>query len=123
MSARELGLMSFGARGRGRHHKVTNPLSMLHISDLHRSPEDPISNEELVSARLHDRDRYVNETPPIRNRMRTENEIADRVEEAARLCDHADELETRLGTSTDAEVWRFVEGGPLRHAAATRGSW
>ena len=37
----------------------------MHISDLHRSPEDPISNEELVSALLHDRDRYVGETPAI----------------------------------------------------------
>ncbi len=41
------------------------PLSILHISDLHRSPEDPISNQELVSALLHDRDRYVEEVPPI----------------------------------------------------------
>ena len=40
-----------------------------------------------------------------------ENEIADRVEEAARLRDQADELETRLGASADAEVRRFVEGG------------
>ena len=37
----------------------------MHISDLHRSPEDPISNEELVSALLHDRDRYMRETPSI----------------------------------------------------------
>lgn len=44
---------------------MTDPLSILHISDLHRSPEDPISNEELVSALLHDRDRYVGEAPPI----------------------------------------------------------
>ena len=44
---------------------MTAPLSILHISDLHRSREDPISNEEIVSALLHDRDRYVEETPPI----------------------------------------------------------
>ena len=37
----------------------------MHISDLHRSPEDPISNKELVSALLHDRDRYVTEEPGI----------------------------------------------------------
>ena len=37
----------------------------MHISDLHRSLEDPISNEELVSALLHDRDRYVKEEPAI----------------------------------------------------------
>ena len=44
---------------------MTDPLSILHISDLHRSPDDPISNEELVSALLNDRDRYVRESPPI----------------------------------------------------------
>ena len=41
------------------------PYSIMHISDLHRSPDDPISNEELVSALLHDRDRYVQEDPAI----------------------------------------------------------
>lgn len=41
------------------------PLSILHISDLHRSPRDPISNEELVSALVSDRDRYVSEDPPV----------------------------------------------------------
>ena len=39
--------------------------SIMHISDLHRSPRDPISNDELVSALVHDRDRYVREEPPI----------------------------------------------------------
>ncbi|MCY4284746.1 MAG: metallophosphoesterase [Thiotrichales bacterium] len=39
--------------------------SILHISDLHRSPRDPISNDELVSALVQDRDRYVSEEPPI----------------------------------------------------------
>ena len=31
----------------------------MHISDLHRSPRDPISNDELISALVHDRDRYL----------------------------------------------------------------
>jgi 3',5'-cyclic AMP phosphodiesterase CpdA len=39
--------------------------SILHISDLHRSPRDPISNDELVSALVGDRDRYVHEEPAI----------------------------------------------------------
>jgi Calcineurin-like phosphoesterase len=43
------------------------PYSILHISDLHRSPSDPISNDELVSALLSDRTRYVNEEPGIRS--------------------------------------------------------
>ena len=41
------------------------PFSILHISDLHRSPQDPISNEELLSALVGDRDRYIREEPAI----------------------------------------------------------
>ena len=41
------------------------PFSIMHISDLHRSPRDPISNDELISALVHDRDRYINEDPSI----------------------------------------------------------
>ena len=39
--------------------------SIMHISDLHRSPDDPISNAELISALVADRDRYIQEDPPI----------------------------------------------------------
>ena len=39
--------------------------SILHISDLHRSPRDPVSNDELISALVSDRDRYVYEDPPV----------------------------------------------------------
>ena len=42
---------------------------------------------------------------------RAEADIADRVEEAARLRDQADELETRLAESADAEVERFIGNG------------
>lgn len=41
------------------------PFSILHISDLHRSPRDPISNDELISALVSDRDRYIREDPSI----------------------------------------------------------
>jgi len=41
------------------------PFSILHISDLHRSPGDPISNDELISALIGDRDRYMHEDPAI----------------------------------------------------------
>lgn len=41
------------------------PFTFLHISDLHRSELDPISNEELISALVCDRDRYVVENPNI----------------------------------------------------------
>ena len=41
------------------------PYSILQISDLHRSPHDPISNAELISALVEDCDRYVNEDPKI----------------------------------------------------------
>ena len=40
--------------------------SILHVTDLHRSKTDPISNPELLSALVGDRDRYVVENPPIR---------------------------------------------------------
>ena len=39
--------------------------SILHISDLHRSADDPITNATLVAAVLADRDRYRTETPEI----------------------------------------------------------
>ena len=41
------------------------PFSILHISDLHRSPQDPISNDELISALVGDCARYVHEEPQI----------------------------------------------------------
>lgn len=40
--------------------------SILHISDLHRSPDDPIDNSTLLEALLADRDRYVVEAVPVR---------------------------------------------------------
>jgi len=40
--------------------------SILHLSDLHRSPDDPISNDELISTLRTDRHRYVSEEPAIR---------------------------------------------------------
>lgn len=39
--------------------------SLMHITDLHRAKSDPISNAELVSALVSDRDRYLHEDPPI----------------------------------------------------------
>ncbi|WP_219845586.1 hypothetical protein, partial [Burkholderia cepacia] len=37
--------------------------TLLHISDLHRSPHDPIENASLLGALLADQDRYLVETP------------------------------------------------------------
>ena len=39
--------------------------TILHISDLHRSKEEPLDNNTLLSSLLDDRDRYWGETPPI----------------------------------------------------------
>ena len=39
--------------------------SILHISDLHRSSEEPVNNNSLLAALLADRDRYAGETPRI----------------------------------------------------------
>ncbi len=44
---------------------MSKPFSILHISDLHRSPHDLISNDELISALVSDRNRYTHEDPPI----------------------------------------------------------
>ena len=41
------------------------PFSILHISDLHRSPHDPITNDELISALVGDRERYIHEYPAV----------------------------------------------------------
>src|SRR6266508_5493303 len=41
------------------------PYSILHISDLHRSPEDPIGNAELLSTIQSDMDRWGREDPAI----------------------------------------------------------
>lgn len=40
--------------------------SILHITDLHRAKSDPISNSELLSALISDRECYERETPPIK---------------------------------------------------------
>jgi hypothetical protein len=41
------------------------PFSLLHISDIHRSPHDPIGNADLIAALINDRDRYVGEDPSV----------------------------------------------------------
>jgi hypothetical protein len=43
------------------------PYTILHISDLHRSPQDPIGNEALLSSLVSDLDRAKEEDPPIPN--------------------------------------------------------
>ncbi|MCH8206167.1 MAG: metallophosphoesterase, partial [Chloroflexi bacterium] len=40
--------------------------TILHISDLHRSTKDHISNNELLMSLLNDFDRSAQETPPVR---------------------------------------------------------
>lgn len=41
-------------------------ISVLHLSDLHRSSDDPISNDELLVALATDKVRYTNAREPIR---------------------------------------------------------
>jgi hypothetical protein len=41
------------------------PFSILQISDLHRSPQAPLTNAELISALVEDRNRYIHEEPKI----------------------------------------------------------
>ena len=40
--------------------------SILHVSDLHRSRDEPVSNSTLIASLLRDRDRFSTETPEIR---------------------------------------------------------
>src|SRR3970040_239449 len=39
-------------------------LSILHISDLHRDPENPIGNKVLLSSLIRDRNRYTSGEDP-----------------------------------------------------------
>ncbi len=39
--------------------------TILHISDLHRSREEPVDNDSLIAALLGDGDRYLGEMPPV----------------------------------------------------------
>lgn len=39
--------------------------TILHISDLHRSRDEPVDNDSLVAALMADRDRYMGETPIV----------------------------------------------------------
>lgn len=39
--------------------------TLLHLSDLHRSPDDPISNDELLSTLVVDLERYQREDPAV----------------------------------------------------------
>ncbi|MGB3446322.1 MAG: metallophosphoesterase [Xanthobacteraceae bacterium] len=39
--------------------------TILHLSDLHRSPEEPVNNDSLIAALLADQDRYAGETPVV----------------------------------------------------------
>lgn len=41
------------------------PYTILHISDLHRSSSSSLSNEELISSLVQDRERYMKEDPRI----------------------------------------------------------
>ena len=40
-------------------------MTILHISDLHRSQEEPVDNQSLLASLIFDRDRYMGETPKI----------------------------------------------------------
>ncbi|MBY5312682.1 hypothetical protein GR210_09715 [Rhizobium leguminosarum] len=40
-------------------------ISILHISDLHRSPSEPVNNDSLIAALVADGDRYLGETPRV----------------------------------------------------------
>lgn len=87
--------------------------SILHITDLHRVNADPISNSELISALVSDRERYVHETPAIAapRAIVVSGDIIQGVSLGA--ANFAHELEAQYNTAYDflAELAdRFVDG-------------
>lgn len=40
-------------------------INIMHISDLHRDPNNPISNEALINSLIQDVENSVSEDPPI----------------------------------------------------------
>ena len=75
--------------------------SILHITDLHRVKSDPLSNSELLSALIGDRDRYIKEDPPIRapDAIVVSGDVVQGV-----TLDHADyaaEIATQYGAAHD----------------------
>ena len=47
-------------------YRVSSMFSILHLSDLHRSAAEPISNDTLIASLQADCDRFPMETPEIR---------------------------------------------------------
>lgn len=45
--------------------KSPRVFTVLHISDLHRSRDEPVDNDTLIAALLADSDRYITETPIV----------------------------------------------------------
>jgi hypothetical protein len=93
------------------------PYSILHISDLHRSPTDPISNDELVSALVSDRSRYIAEAPPVRapDAIIVSGDVIQGV--PLGTPNHAAELANQYATAEnflDELVNRFVSGDRSR---------
>jgi hypothetical protein len=52
-------------RGPDLLEKGAGLFTLLHISDLHRSHDEPIDNDSLIAALLADSDRYLGETPIV----------------------------------------------------------
>ena len=87
--------------------------SILHISDLHRSRRDNITNDELISALVGDRSRYLREDPQIRapDAIVVSGDIIQGVplgtaDAAARLSEQYAIAEAFIAELTD----RFLEG-------------
>ena len=93
------------------------PFSILHISDLHRSPDDPISNEELVSALVRDRDQFSLERPtiPVPEAVVVSGDLIHGV--PLNTADHAKELSRQYSVAEeflDALAKRFLSGDRSR---------
>ncbi|AHE99858.1 metallophosphoesterase [Thioalkalivibrio paradoxus] len=93
------------------------PFSILHISDLHRSPRDPITNDELISALVGDRDRYIHEDPavPVPEAVVVSGDLIQGV--PLNTADYEAELARQYSTAEeflDELVRRFLNGDRSR---------
>lgn len=91
--------------------------TILHISDLHRSTGDPISNPELISALVSDRESFARENPQITAPQAII--VSGDIIQGVRLgeSDSDSKLEAQYGAAYDflAELSdRFVEGDRSR---------
>lgn len=111
------GLSAAAGNSTANRSAAAMPYTILHLSDLHRSPEDPISNAVLLSSLVSDFDRSRNENPPVR--LPDAIVVSGDVVQGARLgqADYASIVERQYDVALELLVAladRFVGGDRAR---------